>query len=450
MDAQGAIHPLQPRPNVKRDERPPEYGLKGLVMKNSWIKISLASFLALTLAGALQARELTVMSWNLGWHMDNALFQQWQTACSASFSRDVNDGLWKPNPRGSITGWQLQWGRDAPIQWNMAQLPPCDVYQQHRRIVPPTAAAYVKRRQQIADLIQRQSPDVIAFQEVSGAAAVQEILPNHGRDYRVCSFDGYGVQRLAFAWRQTLGVATEPCETYAPLSLPARPAADRPRPGLALGLRVDGRMLRFLNVHLKSSCVSPLESSDPNGRGQLAGDNAACLVLQEQLQPLEAWVEQKSQGTDALILLGDFNRALDQEAGQPNGSAVRTNGKATDPYRPGVRSSNLWREINDGEPAASRLTLVDIRCPSRSASLCETAKVRPLTGQETDVLRDPSRLGCRNPIGLDHIATTGSLHATAEKIPLGHRGRTQATDTIHPDPLLGVSDHCPLVARLAF
>ncbi|MBL8251648.1 MAG: endonuclease/exonuclease/phosphatase family protein [Candidatus Competibacter sp.] len=414
------------------------------------IEYALALLLPLALAGALQARELAVMSWNLGWHLDSASFQRWQVACNSSFARDPGDGLWKPDPRGSRTGWQLRWGRDAPIQWDIARLPPCDVYRDGRQIVAPTAAAYAKRRQQIADLIQRQAPDILALQEVSGAAAVREILPDGGRDYQVCSFDGYGVQRLAFAWRRSLGEAAEPCQAYDPLSLPARPADERLRPGLALGLRVEGRLVRLLNLHLKSGCVSPLESDDPNGRGQLAGDNPACLILQEQLQPLENWIEQKSQGTDALILLGDFNRALDQEAGQAGVEAARSAGNPTDPYRPGVRSRNLWREINDGEPATSRLTLIPARCPGSAAALCEAAQSRPLTARETDDLRRPDGLGCRNPVGLDHLAVTGNLAATAEKIPLGKRGRTQAANAHHPDPLLGVSDHCPVLARFNF
>jgi len=419
-------------------------------MKNFLLKYWAAPLVLFLLSATLQARELSVMTWNLGWHMDSALFNQWIAACSNRFARDRNDGLWKLNPSGPATGWELKWGRDAPIQWDIARLPPCDVYQENRRIVPPTAAAYDRRRQQIAEVIERQAPDVIAFQEVSGKAAVLEILPDGGRDYQVCSFEGYGVQRLAFAWRRALGEAVEPCAAYAPLSLPARPPQDRPRPGLSLGLRVDGQQLRFLNIHLKSSCVSPLESTDPNGRGQLAGDSPPCLVLQEQLQPLEAWLEQHSQGADRLILLGDFNRNLAQEAARPSGEAVRPVGNPTDPYRPGVRSKNLWREINDGQPPASRLTLVPIRCAGLSASLCEAAKTRSLTENETNALRSPDALGCRNPMGLDGIAFSGTASATAEKVPLGRFGRTRAADRTHPDPLLAVSDHCPLMARFGF
>lgn len=395
------------------------------------------------------SRELTVLTWNLGWHLDAARAARWMEACGSAFSRDPTDGIWKPDPAGGKTGWQLQWGRAAPIQWDLARWPPCDVYQQNHRVVPATAAAYAKRGQQIAAVIQREAPDVLAFQEVSGQEAVRDVLPEGGQDYHICSFDGFKVQRLAFAWRRTLGEAAEPCAVYAPLALPARPPEDQPRPGLALGLRVDGQLIRFLNVHLKSACVSPLESADPDGKGQLAGSNPACRILQEQLPPLETWLESKSEGADLLVLLGDFNRNLVHEAGRPANEPVRSAGKPTDPYRPGVRSANLWREINDGEPARSTLTLLPSACPDAVAALCEAAKGRLLAPPELDQLKAPTGLGCRNPLGLDHVAVGGGATGGTAKVPLGKMGRTLAA-AAHPDPLLAVSDHCPLRAWIKF
>ena len=408
------------------------------------------SLIATMMTTAAPARELTLLTWNLGWHLDDVLSEQWMEACGSPFAKDPADGLWKPHPAGPKTGWQLHWGRDAPIAWDLARLPPCDVYQQNHRVVPATAAAYAKRGQQIAAVIQREAPDVLAFQEVSGQEAVRDVLPEGGKDYHVCSFDGFKVQRLAFAWRRTLGEAAEPCAVYAPLALPARPPEGQPRPGLALGLRVDGQLIRFLNVHLKSACVSPLESADPDGKGQLAGNHAACRILQDQLPPLEAWLESKSEGADLLVLLGDFNRNLVHEAGRPANEPVRSAGKPTDPYRPGVRSANLWREINDGEPARSTLTLLPSACPDAVAALCEAAKGRLLAPPELNQLTAPTGLGCRNPLGLDHVAVSGGATRGAVKVPLGKMGRTLAADAAHPDPLLALSDHCPLRAWIRF
>jgi hypothetical protein len=64
-------------------------------------------------------------------------------------------------------GWELRWGRDARIQWDLSVLPPCDVFQANFRIVPATPEAYKRRSGQIASMLgQRIDPDVIAFQEV--------------------------------------------------------------------------------------------------------------------------------------------------------------------------------------------------------------------------------------------------------------------------------------------
>jgi hypothetical protein len=62
----------------------------------------------------------------------------------------------------------------------------------------------------------------------------------------------------------------------------------------------------------------------------------------------------------------------------------------------------------------------------------------------------PKNLGCENRIGLDHILIGTGITAVgdAEKVALGELGRTLPADAAHPDPLLALSDHCPLVATL--
>jgi hypothetical protein len=221
-------------------------------------------------------------------------------------------------------------------------------------------------------------------------------------------------------------------------------------------LRIGGKVTRFLTVHLKSACVSPLEGGgNGNGRGQLAGDDPACTVLQAQLQPLENWLQERSQGVDAVVMLGDFNRNIAHEASLPANTPVRTRGQATEPYVPGVRSTSLWREVNDGVPAASLLMALETTCPltEDSARLCKDAKARVLDQTEMDRLTDGKALGCRNPVGLDHIAVhlpagNGPAVPMAEKVALGFLGRTLEANDKRPDPLLAVSDHCPLKARL--
>lgn len=408
---------------------------------------SLTLSLALGLAaGAASAADITVATWNLGWHLDAPLATRWIAACGQKFSKSA-DGLWRPDAAGSKTGWQLRWGRDAKIEWDIGQLPPCDVWQSRHKPVAVTEAALAKRRQQIAEVLaSKVNADVIAFQEVSSVQAVREVLPDGGRDYEVCGFTSHKVQRLAFAWKRKVASAVGTCEVYAPLALPDRPVKEQPRPGLSVTLRIGGRVTRFMTVHLKSSCVSPLEGGGGT-RGQLASDDKACSVLQAQLQPLETWLQERSQGVDAVVMLGDFNRNIAHEASLPANTPVRSQG----------RSTNLWREVNDGVPAASLLTALDTACPldATSAALCKDAKSRVLDKPEMAQLTDAKALGCRNPIGLDHIAVRLPAGAAAgavpvaEKVALGFLGRTLEASDKRPEPLLAVSDHCPLRARLS-
>lgn len=408
---------------------------------------SLALSLTLGLAaGAASAADVTVATWNLGWHLDAPLATRWIAACGQKFSKSA-DGLWRPDAAGPKTGWQLRWGRDAKIEWDIGQLPPCDVWQSRFKPVPVTEAALAKRRQQIAEVLATKvNADVIAFQEVSSVQAVREVLPDGGRDYEVCGFTSHKVQRLAFAWKRKVASAVGTCEVYAPLALPDRPVKEQPRPGLSVTLRIGGHVTRFMTVHLKSSCVSPLEGGGGT-RGQLASDDKACSVLQAQLQPLETWLQERIQGVDAVVMLGDFNRNIAHEASLPANTPVRSQG----------RSTNLWREVNDGVPAASLLTALDTACPldATSAALCKDAKSRVLDKPEMAQLTDAKALGCRNPIGLDHIAVRLPAGAAAgavpvaEKVALGFLGRTLEASDKRPEPLLAVSDHCPLRARLS-
>lgn len=404
-------------------------------------------------AAPAHTRELTVATWNLGWHLDRASALDWIAKCGAPFEKNAATGQWEPSAVG-LSGWELEWGRDAPIVWDISARPPCDVYQTTaRRIVPVTIEAYDKRVDQIRQVIaDRIRPDVIAFQEVSGEQAVRDVLPGDGADYRICSFSDFKVQRLAFAWKADLGEAVS-CAAEASLSLPELAEKDRVRPGLKLMLSIGGKVTSFYNVHLKSSCVTPIETPPAGGRGDLAGDDAACLTLQKQVAPLERWLEQDASDGGRLVLLGDFNRNLWHEA--RDAASIRTDG--SDPKGPigSARVRSLIGEVIDGEPSASSPRLLHERCDvsAAAASACESAE-RPTSLADwraaSATLARYENLGCRNPIGLDHILVGPGFGAAKEagKTALGKQGRTLPADQAHPDPLLALSDHCPLSATL--
>lgn len=417
----------------------------------------LLAILMLLLSGAAaQARDLTVATWNLGWHMSTGEARAWIAACSQPFALETATGLWTPTggQAGPNTkpGWELRWGRDAKIAWDIGAMAPCDVYQASFRTVPVTEIAYANRQRQIQALIARSlNADVIAFQEVSGVEAVRDILPNGGSGYDLCGFTGFKVQRLVIAARKTLGGFRD-CLVEPALSLPDSAMREQPRPGLSATLTIDGKPLRIMTVHLKSSCVSPLEANARNPeRGKLEGNDPHCIILQRQVRPIEAWIEGRA--TVPAIMLGDFNRNLSHEIAAIPRAQVRTDG--SDPAGPlplDARVRSLVGEVDDGQPAASKLALLNTTCPVNAISeeFCRRAKSEAFTREQLRPLTRSENLGCRNPIGLDHVLVSQGLAtgASARKVPLGLMGGTRPAGDRFPDPLLALSDHCPLVATV--
>lgn len=418
-----------------------------------------------TLASALSlpasATTLRVATWNLGWHVSQAELGPWIAQCGKHFAKNARSGVWEvasAKAPGAQIGWDIDDKRPQIEGVDLAVMPPCGVYRSPSRAgIAVTPAAWAKRNAQIATVLRDDiKADVIAFQEVSGVAAVREALGPAAGDYEVCSFEPrYKIQRLAFAWKKTLGPSVGACREFRDLVLPQRAEKDQVRPGFALTLQVAGKKIRFLTLHLKSACVSPLD-----GRGRLDANTRPddpCLVLQQQVAPLESIIEGLPQGVDHVVVLGDFNRNLAHEAARVAGAEpVRSNG-STDLRQPrpaGVATRNLLAEVNDGQPPASALVLLSPRCsgPAELTAACDRAKTQVLTADERRVLTDRTGLGCRNPSGLVHVLVSDELATSvlsANKLPLGNFGRSlSARPPQHPEALLAVSDHCPVVAEI--
>ncbi|MCA1381455.1 endonuclease/exonuclease/phosphatase family protein [Bradyrhizobium sp. BRP23] len=414
------------------------------------MRIMLAIAIATLINSVASARDLTIATWNLGWHMNQTEAKDWIKDCGQLFALNATSGLWEPSTTGATkTGWELTWGRDAKIKWDIAAKPPCDVYKSNFQTIPVTETAYRKRAEQIKNFISASlNIDVLAFQEVSGEDAVRDVLPNGGADFEICSFQSFKVQRMAIAWKRTLGSASN-CAIEGTMSLPQLEQSDQVRPGLSLMLHIDGKPLRIITVHLKSSCVSPLED-----RGKLDGNSEACKILQQQVRPLEAWIEAKSSGVP-VVVMGDFNRNLSHEKNKIVQSAVRTDG--SDPKTPlteQTRVRSLYGEVNDHSPADSSLVLLEPDCPVNQAAqeICSRSKSEFLNQNALKPLTRADSLGCRNPIGLDQImiSTQISAKGAASKVSIGRFGGTRPANQNRPDPLLAISDHCPLMATITF
>ncbi|KSV76055.1 hypothetical protein N185_16535 [Sinorhizobium sp. GW3] len=390
------------------------------------------------------ARQITIATWNLGWHMDVGTVQRWIDACSKTYLQDTASGRWNPsNDPLAKSGWEVP-NTFSINGWDAANLPVCNVYSYRGSAVRVNLEAYRSRQERIANFLSQSVPaDIIAFQEVSGEQAVREILPGGGADYEVCGFAGYKVQRLVIAWKKSLGTSVS-CNVEDPLSLPGNPDDKRPRPGLALTLNVGSSTMKVLNVHLKSSCVSPFDG------GALEGGNDNCKILQQQVDPIESWVERESSGEAKVVLLGDFNRNLWHELRDQR--PVRTDGSALSGARPaGALTRSLLEEISDGQPAASHLQMVEEKCQTNEIGtmLCTLSEIRDLDTAESTLLASQNYLGCRNPVGLDHVLVGPGVktNGPAEHVTLRGLGTTRQKDD-GIDQVLAISDHCPLLARL--
>lgn len=308
-----------------------------------------------------------------------------------------------------------------------AAIAPCNAYQGRGAPVQLTSADYTAKleglERTIDRLVEKEGVRVIAFQEVRSAEVVKRVLGRHADRFDVCDAPHAGFQTVAFAWDRSLGRQGR-CSVDAGLAVvdnPADPEARKVRPGLALELQVQGRRISFLNVHLKSGCANILPH--PIYQPRLLDDAApACKVLNRQVAPLERWIDGVAKGSPDFVLLGDFNRRIDEEAAANiRPEQVRTDGSSPAGVpvqdRDGrVATRYLWQELNDGARSLRQV---------------------PLTGVEA---------GCKGFSGLDHIVLSGPL-AARQPANLGSR-KTAVVQA--PDQRIETSDHCPRSVTLNF
>ncbi len=95
--------------------------------------------------------------------------------------------------------------------------------------------------------------------------------------------------------------------------------------------------------------------------------------------------------------------------------------------------------------------MVEEKCQTNEIGtmLCTLSEVRDLDTAESTLLASQNYLGCRNPVGLDHVLVGPSVktNGPAEHVTLRGLGTTrQKADGT--DQVLAISDHCPLLVRL--
>jgi len=378
--------------------------------------------------------QIGVASFNMAWAGSQQDFDQHAKVCSAVSWCDTRP---KRGPGGArpdaaavqaarqcvVDTERLSGGADKA-----AMGVPCNAYLGRGDQAPPTSADYAAKldglRATIDGLIDKQGVRVLAFQEVRSAEVVKTLLGRHADRFAVCDAPHEGFQTVAFAWDRSLSGAEGLCSVNQELAVSDNPAdkdARKVRPGLALELQLPGRKVSFLNVHLKSGCANIVPT--PTYQARLLDDPApACAVLNRQVAPLERWLDTVAKSSPEFVLLGDFNRRIDEEAAAtiaPN--QVRVDGSNPAGLPPPdasgkVATRYLWQELNDGTRALQQV---------------------PLTGVEQ---------GCRGFSGLDHIVVSRALAARQT----GVLGSRKSAVVQLPGQRIDTSDHCPRTVNLAF
>lgn len=237
-------------------------------------------------------------------------------------------GRWRGNEtRVRIASWNVEYlmtpATHAALRANCAQnggmvggddrTLPCAITKRE----PRTPDDYKSLRAYAAQI----RGDIVALQEVDGPDAAEQVFPG----YDFCFSTRAHTQKNGFAIRRGLPHRCEP--EYEPLSV-----GDAVRRGVVVTFFPGtANEFRLMSVHLKSGCPA----------GPLTAPGRNCDLLTKQVAPLEAWIEAQANDGHRFGLLGDFNRRFTLEKGPVRDADGRL--------------LNVYAEIDDGVPAASKL-----------------------------------------------------------------------------------------------
>jgi hypothetical protein len=306
---------------------------------------------------------------------------------------------------------------------------PCTAYGIRRTRKPPGMEEMIENyhlklgglRATVEDLIQNKKIRVIAFQEIKSKEVIEQVLGKFSGQFDICVAPHNAFQTVAFAWDKAIPMGASRCTTNPELALAENPGSKftRVRPGLALELVINGLPVTFMNVHLKSGCAN-LKTAHGFPGHKLTDPQPACVVLNRQIPILEDWVEHIARQSPRFVLLGDFNRRIDEEARArvPRGE-VRADG--SDPVGVntrdelgGVKSDYLWQEIDDGKPSMYQVALTS------------------------------TEPGCTGFKGLDHIVISGPIRRTQAAAPSSSKMALIKNE----GQRIVTSDHCPRITVL--
>ncbi len=150
-------------------------------------------------------------------------------------------------------------------------------------------------------LLREHQVDVVALQEVDGAAAAKTVF-RQGWSLD-CFVKRAHPQKVGFAIREGI-----PYRCNGELIALDRDATSRAGADISLWPGTP-QEVRLLAVHLKSGCFD----------GKLDRHFAPCAQLRSQVPVLEQWVDARVREGTAFAVMGDFNRHLDKDSQYPAG-----------------------------------------------------------------------------------------------------------------------------------
>jgi endonuclease/exonuclease/phosphatase family metal-dependent hydrolase len=221
--------------------------------------------------------------------------------------------------RLKVATWNLEW-LIAPEDFNSLKNSCGDSNRVSRyasRQIPCDVAYGPQRSQRdfaaLARYATALAADVVALQEVDGAAAAKLVFPG----YRFCFSGRRAVQNTGFAIRP--GLRYRCGKDLRSLSL-----NDTLRRGTELIVFPgESREVHLLSIHLKSGCAND----------SLKSRKEQCQQLSRQIPALEQWIDSQAARGNRFAVLGDFNRALINEPGK----------------------QTLWAELDDSDPPEADL-----------------------------------------------------------------------------------------------
>jgi len=169
-------------------------------------------------------------------------------------------------------------------------------------------------------------PDILALQELDGEAALNRVVDRDVYDIvvdqRPKPAGMNGKQNTGFAFKKGLNVQVR--DDFKDLDTSHHGDL---RYGARIDLTANGQTFMLMSVHLKSGCFD----------NSISGSD--CTKLFEQIPVLKGWIDQAAQGPNPFIVLGDFNRRLDE---------------------PG---DTVWGQIDTKQPPDADLTSITAEMP---------------------------------------------------------------------------------------